>query len=126
MTKPLKKYMKMIFITLKSWVRERFKFTLLFFDEQFEIFAELARRSSMKCSKTTSSLRYENPICWSADMNKVLKKFRCYKGNQFLDRSINLLLHMQNCSENTKHKYPTGAYQLSETIFERSHLETQI
>ena len=26
---------------------------------------------------------------------------------------------MQNCSENTQHKYPTGAYQLSETIFER-------
>ena len=87
MTKPLKKYMKMIFITLKSWVRERFKFTLLFFDEQFEIFAELARRSSMKCSKTTSSLRYENPICWSADMNKVLKKFRCYKGSFWIDPS---------------------------------------
>ena len=26
---------------------------------------------------------------------------------------------MQNCSKNTHHKYPTGAYQLSETIFER-------
>ena len=26
---------------------------------------------------------------------------------------------MQNCSENTQHKYSTGAYQLSETIFER-------
>ena len=26
---------------------------------------------------------------------------------------------MRNCFENKQHKYPTGAYQLSETIFER-------
>ena len=73
----------------------------------------------MKRSKTTSLLRYENHICWTADINKFLKKFRCYVCDQFFDRSFNLLRHMQNCSENTQHKYPTGAYQLSETIFER-------
>ena len=27
--------------------------------------------------------------------------------------------HMQNCSDNIHHKYPTGAYQLAETIFDR-------
>ena len=83
------------------------------------MFAEITRRSSMKRSKTTSLLRYENHICWTADISKFLKKFRCYVCDQFFDRSFNLLRHMQNCSENTQHKYPTGAYQLSETIFER-------
>ena len=91
----------------------------VFFDEESEMFAELTRRSSMKRSKTTSLLRYENHICWTADINKFLKKFRCYVCDQFFDRSFNLLRHMQNCSENTQHKYPKGAYQLSETIFER-------
>ena len=26
---------------------------------------------------------------------------------------------MQNCSESTSHKYPTGVYQISKTIFDR-------
>ena len=57
----------------------------LFFDEKSEMFAELTRRSSMKRSKTTSLLRYENHICWTADINKFLKKFRCYICDHFFD-----------------------------------------
>ena len=91
----------------------------IFFEEQSEMFAELTRRSLKKRTKTTSLLRYENHICWTADINKFLKRFRCYICDQYFDRSFNLLRHMQNCSDNIHHKYPTGAYQLSETIFDR-------
>ena len=91
----------------------------IFFDEQSEMFAELSRRSCLKRAQTTSLLRYENHICWTADVNKFLKKFRCYVCDQFFDRSFNLMRHMQNCSDNIHHKYPTGAYQLAETIFDR-------
>ena len=73
----------------------------------------------MKRSKTTSLLRYENHICWTADIYKFLKKFRCYVCDHFFNGSNNLEVHMKNCSERTKHHYPSGAYQLSETIFER-------
>ena len=104
---------------LEALVDRNIQIYSIFFDEESEMFAELTRRSSMKRSKTTSLLRYENHICWTADINKFLKKFRCYVCDQFFDRSFNLLRHMQNCSENTQHKYPTGAYQLFETIFER-------
>ena len=46
----------------------------IFFEEQSEMFAELTRRSLMKRTKTTSLLKYENHICWTADINKFLKK----------------------------------------------------
>ena len=91
----------------------------IFIDDQSEIYAELTRRSCLKRAQTASLLRYDNHICWTADINKFLKKFRCYICDQNFDRSFNPLRPMQNCSENTHHKYPTGAYQLSETIFER-------
>ena len=91
----------------------------IFIDDQSEMYAELTRRSCLKRAQTTSLLRYDNHICWTADINKFLKRFRCYICDQYFDRSFNLLRHMQNCSEKTHHKYPTGAYQLSETIFDR-------
>ena len=72
----------------------------------------------MKRTMTTSLLRYENHISWTAEINKFLKKFRCYVSNQFFDRSNNLLVHRRNCSKNTQHRYPSGAYQLSETVFD--------
>ena len=37
----------------------------------------------------------------------------------FFDRSNNLLVHLRNCSKNKQHRYPSGAYQLSETVFDR-------
>ena len=91
----------------------------IFFEEQSAMFAELTRRSLMKRTKATSLLRYENHICWTADINKFLKKFRCYICDHFFDRSNNLLVHLRTCSENTQHRYPSGAYQLAETIFDR-------
>ena len=93
-------------------------FTILL-DDDSKMFAELTRRSSMNRLQTTSLLRYENHICWTADINKFLKKFRCYICDHFYDRSYNLVNHMKNCSESTQHKYPSGAYQLSDTIFDR-------
>ena len=83
------------------------------------MFAELTRRSLMKRTKTTSLLRYKNHICWTADINKFLKKIRCYICDHFFDRSNNLLVHLRTCSKNTQHRYPSGAYQLAETIFDR-------
>ena len=102
---------------LEALVDRNIQIYTIFFEEQAEMFAELTRRSSMKRSRTTLLLRYENHICWTADINKFLKKFRCYICDQSFDRSFSLLRHMQNCYENTQHKYPTGAYQLCETIF---------
>ena len=93
-------------------------FTILL-DDDSKMFAKLTRRSSMNRLQTTSLLRYENHICWTADINKFLKKFRCYICDHFYDRSYNLVNHMKNCSETTQHKYPSGAYQLSDTIFDR-------
>ena len=104
---------------LENLVDRNIQVYSIFFDEQSEMLAELTRRSSMKRSKTTSLLRYENHICWTADINKFLKKFRCYVCDHFFDRSNNLEVHMRNCSERTKHHYPSGVYQISETIFER-------
>ena len=104
---------------LEALVDRNIQVHSIFFDEQSDMFAELTRRSSMKRSKTTSLLRYENHICWTADIDKFLEKFRCYVCDHFFDRSNNLEVHMRNCSEKTKHHYPSGAYQLSETIFER-------
>ena len=91
----------------------------IFIADQSEIYAELTRRSCLKRAQTTSLLKYDKHICWTADINKFLKRFRCYICDQYFDRSFNLLRHMQNCSEKTHHNYPTGAYQLSETIFDR-------
>ena len=103
---------------LEELTDRNIKVYTIFIDDQSEIYAELTRRSCIKRAQTTSLLRYDNHICWTADINKFLKKFRCYICDQFSDRSFNLVRHMQNCSENTQHKYPT-AYQLSETVFER-------
>ena len=104
---------------LEALVDRNIQVYSIFFDEQSEMLAELTRRSSMKRSKTTSLLRYENHICWTADINKFLKKFRCYVCDHFFDRSNNLEVHMRNCSERTKHHYPSGVYQITENIFER-------
>ena len=90
-----------------------------FFDQKSEIFAELTRRSCLKRAQTTSLLRYENHICWTAGINKFPKKFRCCICDHFFDRSKNLLVHLKNCSKNTQHRYPSEAYQLSETVFDR-------
>ena len=91
----------------------------IFIDDQSEIYAKLIRRSCLKRAQTTSLLKYDNHICWTADINKFLKKFRCCICDQYFDRSFNLLRHMQNFSKNMQHKYTTGVYQLSETVFER-------
>ena len=106
-------------LVLEALVDRNIQVYSIFFDEQSEMFAELTRRSSMQYTKTTSLLRYENHIFWTADINKFLKKFRCYVCYHFFDRSNNLEVHIRNCSERTKHHYPSGTYQLSETIFER-------
>ena len=88
-------------------------------NDQSELLDELSRHSSMKRTLKTSLLRYENHISWTADVNRFLKKFRCYVCDQFFDKYFNLMRHMRNCSKNTHHKYPTGAYQLLESIFAR-------
>ena len=104
---------------LEALVDRNVQIYSIFIEEDVEMFGELSRRLSMKHTKTTSLLRYENQICCTADIKKFLKKFRCYICDQVFDRSFNLMRHMQNCSENTQHKYPTGAHQLAEIIFDR-------
>ena len=86
---------------LEALVDRNIQIFSFFFSEQAEMFAELTRRSSMKRIKTISFLRHENRICWTADINKFLKKFWCYICDHFFDRSKNLEVHMRNCSENT-------------------------
>ena len=73
---------------LEALVDKNIQIYSIFFNEPAEIFAKLTRGSSMKRIKTTSLLRYENHIYWTADINKFLKLFRCYICNHFSDRSI--------------------------------------
>ena len=74
---------------LEALVDRNIQVYKVFFDEQSEMFAELTRRAILKRAQTTSLLRYENHICWTADINKFLKKFRCYICDHFsIDQTI--------------------------------------
>ena len=100
MANPFQNYMKMLSCSWgSSW--QKYSNLLHIFEEKAEIIVELTQRYSMK---------------GRVEIQKLLRKFRLNLCDQFFDRSFNLLRQMENCSENTQHKYPTRAYKLSETL----------
>ena len=101
------------------------------YDENGETVGELTRGSALRFSRIVNLIRYDNHICWTENFNNLLKKFRCHICDFFLSSTRNLLNHQRQCRENIKHVYPTGVYQLKETVFERLedigiHVEKEI
>ena len=97
MTKVFQTYMKMVFPYWKIWLTETFKFT------------PFSSMNSPKCLMNFYDARRQNAqwqlCCWDmkiisveqSNVDKFLKKLRCYVCNQLFDRSFNLMRHMQNC-----------------------------
>ena len=87
--------------------------------EENVLLGELTRRSSKKYEKLINLVQYDNHICWTSDINQLLKKFRCDNCNQFFNRTFNLERHIKTCDELIKHRYPNGPYLLRTTIFDK-------
>ena len=87
--------------------------------DEDDIVGESTRRSALRFSRIVNLIRYDNHIFWTENFNNLLKKFRCHTCDTFLSSTRNLLNHQRQCRENIKHVYPTGVYQLKETVFER-------
>ena len=79
----------------------------------------ISRRSVGRHATTYSLLRYDNHICYTHDIKRVLKKFRCQSCDRFFGTSWNLQRHEKTCDDRIKHKYPKSVYALKRTIFER-------
>ena len=73
------------------------------YDENGEIVGELMRRSALLFSRIVNLIRYDNHICWTENLNNLLKKFRCHTCDTFLSSTRNLLNHQRQCPENIKH-----------------------
>ena len=86
------------------------------FDEMQNLIGELSHQSANLFSDTISLLQYDNHICWPKNIDKFLKKYRCRNCDNFWSRSSNFQRHLRSCSERITHRYPTGPYQLSETV----------
>ena len=89
------------------------------FDEKQSPVGELSHQSANLFSDTISLLQYDNHICWTKNIDKFLKKYRCHNCDKFSSRSFNFQRHIRSCSERIIHRYPTGPYQLNETVFEK-------
>ena len=83
------------------------------------IIGELAERSLRRFNSTATLLRYNNPICYVTDVNKVFKSFRCSTCNIFFTKSSNLQRCLRKCEELPKKIYPKSVYQLQETPFDK-------
>ena len=70
---------------LEKITEDNIQLYYVFYDEN-EILGELMRRSESKFSKTINLIQYNNQICWTSDIKKLLKKFRCINCNQFFNR----------------------------------------
>ena len=89
------------------------------FDEKQSLIGELSHQSANLFSDTVSLLQYDNHICWTKNIDKFLQKYRCRNCDKFWSRSFNFQRHIRSCSERITHRYPTGPYQLNETVFEK-------
>ena len=88
------------------------------FDEKQSLIGVLSHQSAILFSDTISLLQYDNHICWTKNIDKFLKKYRCRNCENFWSRSFNFQRHIRTCSERITHRYPTGPYQFIETVFE--------
>ena len=88
------------------------------FDEKQSL-KELCHQSANLFSDTISLLQYYNHICWTKNIDKFLKKYSCRNCEKFSSGSFNFQRQFRSCSERITHRYPSGIYQLNETVFEK-------
>ena len=103
---------------LEKIIEKNIQLYSVFYGEN-ELHGELTRRSESKFSKTINLIQYNNHICWTSDIKKLLKKFHCINCNQFFNREFNLERHMETCSDLIKHNFPNGPYLLKLNVFEK-------
>ena len=89
------------------------------FDEKQNLIRELSHQSANLFSDTVSLLQYDNHICWTKNIDKFLKKYRCRNCDKFWSHSFNFPRHIRSCSERITHRFSTGPYQLNEIVFEK-------
>ena len=58
-------------------------------------------------------------ICWTENIDKFLKNYRCRDCDKFWSQSFNFQRHFRICSKSITDRYPTGPNQLNETVFEK-------
>ena len=88
------------------------------FDEKQSLIREISHQSANLFSDTISSLQFDNHICWTKNIDKLLKKYRCRDCDKFWSRSFNFQRYFRGCSERITLRYPTGTYQLYEAVSE--------
>ena len=81
---------------------------------------ELARRSIKNFEKNVQLIRYNSHICYVDNIHALFKAFRCPTCDTYFQKAGNLERHLVRCSERVKHIYPKNAYQLRETLFDKS------
>ena len=89
------------------------------FDSKQSLTVELSHQSSQLFSDTISLLQNDKHICWTKNIDKLLKNYRGRICDKFWSQSFNFQRHNRNCSERITHRYPTSPQQLNETIFEK-------
>ena len=80
------------------------------FDEKHSLIGELSHQSANLFSDVISLLQYDNHICWTKNIDKFLKNFRCRNCEKFWSHSFNIQRHIRSCSERVTNRCPTGPY----------------
>ena len=89
-----------------------------------ELIGELCRRSIQKYEKSVKLLRYNNHTCQFNNINALSKVFRCTTCDTFFSKTAKLEHHLVTCSDRVKHNYPKNVYELRETLFEKSWMQS--
>ena len=77
---------------------------------------ELARQSIGKFEKTVKSLRFNNHIIHTNDIDSFFKCLRCPTSDCFFNRSNNFNRHLMTFKDRVRHNYPKNVYTLRETL----------
>ena len=80
---------------------------------------ELARRSIGKYETTVKLLGYNNHIIYVNNINNFFKCFRCPTCDTFFHKADHFNRHLLCCKDRIKNTYPTIAYTLPRTLFEK-------
>ena len=89
------------------------------YEEKQSLNRDLSPQSAILFSDTISLLQFDNHICWMKTIDKFLRRFRCRNCGKFWCRSLNFQRHIGSSSDRIGHSYPTGPFQLNETVFEK-------
>ena len=77
-------------------------------DEKQNLIGELSHQSPILFFHAISSLQYDNRICWSKNIDKFLKKYRCHFCDKLWFRSFKFQRHIRRCKERITHRYHSG------------------